>query len=422
MAKIGNIQEVRIDALKPYKRNAKKHSPEQVRKIADSIEEFGFLNPILIDKDHNVIAGHGRIMASKELGKETVPCLYVEGLTDEQRRAYILADNRLTEMGEWDEELVNEELTALKAEGFDISLTGFSVDDIMIDDDYGADFDAGEADIPEPSVKVKQGQIYQLGKHRLMCGDSTNKKDVKKLMGKEKADLLQTDPPYNVDISNEKGQKIANDNMDNDSFYNFLCDAFTCARENMKDGASFYIWHADSNGLIFRSACEHSGLHIRQNLVWVKSGFTLGRQDYQWMHEPCLYGWKDGASHYFIDCRSLPTIFEHDDLEDIDLPTAKHLIRTMRDELSTVVHCNKPLADSLHPTMKPINLIEKQIRNSTREDEIVLDLFGGSGTTLLACEEMNRQCRMMEYDEHYAGVIIDRWQEITGEKAELING
>lgn len=421
MAKSVKLQEVAIDLLKPYERNAKVHPKEQVEKIKRSIEEFGFVTPCVIDGEYNLIAGHGRVQAAKEMGLETVPCVFVEGLSEAQRKAYILADNRLGELGEWDMETVSDELEELKDSGFDIDLTGFTIDDIIFDDIEDIDVVPETEDFESTSSsKVKRGEIWILGDHRLMCGDSTNFEDVKKLMGGGAASLLETDPPYNVNVEGKAGS-IENDDMPDEMFYTFLCDAFGNAYAVMKDGASFYIWHADSNGLQFRSAAEASGLKIHQNLIWVKSHFTIGRQDYQWKHEPCLYGWKEG-SHYFIDLRSLSTVQEYkDELSKLDKSQLIDIINNLQEHITTIAHEDKPSVSELHPTMKPMSLIKKQIRNSSKEGEIVLDLFGGSGTTLMACEELGRCCYTMEYDPHFCDVIINRWEEQTGEKAVLLD-
>lgn len=418
MAKTTEMVELALSKLKPYERNAKKHPQEQIEKIKNSIQEFGFISPCLIDKKNNIIAGHGRVEAAKLLGMDVVPCVYIEGLTEEQRRAYILADNKLTELGGWDMTTVSDELQSLVDTGFDINLTGFDIDDIIIDEieDVAIETDSEEIEATEP--KVKQGEIWILGNHRLMCGDSTSPEDVENLMGGGTADLLETDPPYNVDIEGAAG-KIENDNMKRDQFIEFLVTALTNASNVMRPGASFYIWHADSNGLDFRLATEEAGLMIKQNIVWVKSHFTIGRQDYQWRHEPCLYGWKPGGPHYFIDMRSLSTIQEYDEIEKMDRGQLIEALQSLIDDIGTVCHENKPNVSELHPTMKPLTLIKKQIRNSSKEGDIVLDLFGGSGTTLMACEEMNRRCYMMEYDPRFADVIIRRWEEQTGREAIL---
>lgn len=424
MAKIGQIQEVAIADLVPYDRNAKLHPQEQIDLLCRSITEYGFLNPCLIDKENNVIAGHGRIEAASKLGMDKVPCVYVEGLTDAQRRAYILADNRLTELGEWDMDLVADELKRLEEEGFEIDLTGFISDDEILDLDPIPDGGIGKEieDFVKEEQISKSGEVWELGSHRLMVGDSTKIEDVEKLVGGVRVDLLETDPPYNVAVKNAHDLTIQNDDMADDQFYEFLYNAFSNAAAVMKKGAAFYIWHADSNGLIFRKACEASGLKIRQNLIWVKNHFTLGRQDYQWMHEPCLYGWKEGSGHYFSERRNIPTVIKSvDNLQDATREELIELIETLR-ESSTVTFANCPLADDLHPTMKPVELILKQVKNSSKPGDIVLDLFGGSGTTLLACEELDRRCFMMEYDPKYADVIIRRWEEQTEKKAVRIDG
>lgn len=438
MAKIDRVQEVSVDLLKPYENNAKVHSEEQVQKIADSIQEFGFISPCLIDKENRIIAGHGRVMAAKILGMNKVPCVYVEGLTDAQRRAYILADNRLTELGEWDQQMVSDELERLKDEGFDIDLTGFDVDDIIFEDieDFLPEPDPEELNNAEP--RVHRGEVWRLGYHRLMCGDSTKAEDVKILAGGVYSDLCITDPPYNVSLGSSGGHPIRpseakqmhrrtdglvieNDSWeDSDAFIHFLQKAFENMNSALKPGGVFYIWLATSTMQEFLTAAEQAGITIRQQLVWVKSLFSLGRQDYQWRHEPCLYGWTDGAPHYFIDMRTLSTVQEYDSLTQMDKEDLVRMVMEMQEDRGSVMHESKPVRSELHPTMKPVNLIKKQIRNSSREGEVVLDLFGGSGTTLIACEEMNRRCLMMEYDPHYADVIIQRWEEMTGKKAERL--
>ena len=430
MAKIADMQEVRIELLKPYKQNAKIHGEEQLRMLMRSIEEFGFLSPCLVERGtYNLIAGHGRVEAAKRLGMKTVPCVFVEDITEDQRRAYILADNRLTELGEWDMGLVSRELEALKEQKFDIEVTGFTFDDITTEDIDFSDLDEQaeeiERQLPEKS-KIKQGDLFTLGNHMLLCGDSTSAEQIGLLVRYGGvADCLLTDPPYNVDVSNEAGDKIANDNMPMDEFYYFLLNSFKNAYSAMRNGASFYVWHADSNGQVFRNTLEEAGLHIRQNIIWVKNNFTLGRQDYQWRHEPCLYGWKEGAAHYFVDDRGKATVFEKPvNIDNLSETEAKDLLRKFYRESetnTTVQHFNKPIKADLHPTMKPVALIERLIINSTRDGETVLDLFGGSGTTLIACENLNRKCNIVEYDPHYCDVIIQRWETLTGEKAVKVN-
>lgn len=423
MAKISGVNDININLLKPYEQNAKKHGRDQIEKLKESIDEFGFLTPCLIDREYNLIAGHGRVMAAKELGMEKVPCVFIEGLSDAQRRAYILADNKLGELGEWDMEIVAEELKWLQENGLDIDVTGFTLDDQIIDNKEIDDLDVGVdySELCEEKPFTGKGQIWCLGRHRLMIGDSTNRDDVLALAGGKDVDLLETDPPYNVNVKNAAGDTIANDNLPEKEFEQFLRATFENAYSVMRDGAAFYIWHADSNGRVFRNTCEEAGLSIKQNLIWVKSHFTLGRQDYQWRHEPCLYGWKEGAAHYFSEKRNISTIIKSKN--DLAGMTRDELIDYVMEiyDASSVMMEDKPIADDLHPTMKPVPLIEKQIKNSTREGEIVLDLFGGSGTTLIACEKLRRVCFMMEYEPKYADRIIARWEAETGMKAVLLN-
>lgn len=443
MGKVTELREIRIDELKPYERNAKKHPEDQVEKIGKSIQELGFLSPCLIDQDYNVIAGHGRILAAKKIGWETVPCVFVEGLTETERKAYILADNRLTEIGEWDMDLVQEELAALAAENFDIGITGFDPD-LQFDDSMSQITDdgwTGAEGLNAEEPKSKIGDIYQLGNHRLMCGDSTDEKMVDELMGGKKADMMVTDPPYNIGLggdesgsaqSNDEERKrqddgafLLNDNLGENEFIEFLTKAMINGKNALREGGAFYVWYATRTTEQFLTGMKKAGLEIKQILVWVKNHFTLGRQDYQWQHEPCLYGWKEGAGHYFIDSRKQSTVIED---QPIDLNTMKkeELVKLLKNILNEetqtdVIREAKPTNSELHPTMKPIKLIARQIRNSSQPGENVLDLFGGSGTTMIACEEMDRNCYMMEYDPHYADVIVERWEKMTGKKAELVS-
>lgn len=389
---------VNIDKLVPYANNARKHSSEQINLIQSSLREFGFINPVIIDKEYSIIAGHGRVLAAKKEGIKSIPCVKVEHLTEAQKKAYILADNRLAELSEWDEELLKIEIEELEGFDFDMELLGFDIDDFVFDENYDVGSNADEDDYEEsmPVIsKSKYGDIYQLGEHRLMCGDSTNIHDVKKLMNGIFADLLITDPPYNVDYHGGTSDKltIKNDSMEDAKFRAFLTDAFNCADEVMKPGAVFYIWHADSEGFNFRAACKEAGWEVRQCLIWKKSSLVLGRQDYQWQHEPCLYGWKDGAGHLWVSDRKQTTILEFE----------------------------KPKRNDFHPTMKPVKLFDYQIRNNTKEKDIVLDLFGGSGTAIISCEQNGRICNTMELDPCYVDVIIDRWEKFTGNKAVLLH-
>ena len=439
MGKAVELREVEIAALKPYERNAKQHGRDQVERIARSIRELGFLSPCLIDQDLNVIAGHGRILAAKTIGMETVPCVFVEGLTEEQRKAYILADNRLTEMGEWDMDLVQQELAALADADFDISLTGFDPD-LRFDDSMGQIQDDGWAEEPRSRI----GDIYQLGVHRMMCGDSTDPEMVAALMNGEKADMMVTDPPYNIGLGGDEsgsaqstdemskrrkkqddGAFLLNDNLGEKEFVEFLTKAMANGKDALREGGAFYVWYATRTTEQFMEGLRRAGLEVKQILIWVKSHFTLGRQDYQWQHEPCLYGWKDGAAHYFLDSRKQSTVIEDmlPDLAHMKKAEMEALLKEIYAEetAADVMHESKPNVSELHPTMKPLKLIARQIRNSSQPGEKVLDLFGGSGTTLIACEQMDRKCFMMEFDPHYADVIVDRWEKMTGEKAKLVS-
>ena len=435
MGRIADLRQVPVNQLKPYQANAKIHGKEQVEKLKASINEFGFLSPCLIDRENNIIAGHGRVEAAKALGMDEVPCLYLEDLTEEQRRAYILADNKLTELGEWDRDILSAELAALRDEGFNIELTGFSIDDIIIEEiDFTEVDDAWEeaAADAETEPKAKPGDIYQLGRHRLMCGDATSAEDVKKLLDGAAVQLVITDPPYNVDYAGknkllnliDKGNRvqkdIENDKKSEKEFLEFLTKAFKNMAEALQPGGVFYIWHADMNRAAFLEASAAAGLEIRQILIWVKNMFVLGRQDYQWIHEPCLYGWKDGAAHYFTDSRSLTTVANSKaDIDKLSKEDLKKILNEMF-ELTTVINEDKPMVSDLHPTMKPINLFKRHIENSSRPGDIVMDLFGGSGTALIAAEQTERTCYMLEYSPAYVDTIIERWETFTGQKAEKI--
>lgn len=430
MGSIKELQSVEIVKIKPYKNNAKIHGKNQLKKLQESISEFGFLTPCLIDQDFNLIAGHGRVEAAKALGMKEVPCVYIENLNETQRRAYILADNRLGELGEWDMDLVSQELQTLSDSGFNLELTGFTFDDITSDDIDFSELDEEaekiEQELPEEAT-IQQGQMFRLGNHILLCGDSTKEDDLKKLMRKELADLVVTDPPYNVDVTGgtKDNLKIMNDSMSDDSFVEFLSLAFKNLTNGLKLGGGWYIWLASSTYPQFEKALSNNKMHEHQQLIWVKNQFLLGRSDYQWRHEPCLYGWKEGAAHYFIDDRTKSSVFEKiEDIDSMSEADAKKLLKRFYNQnltMSSIIHEKKPLRSEDHPTMKPVALIERLIENSSRTGDIVLDLFGGSGTTLIACENKKRKCRMMELDPHYCEVIIKRWEKLTGRKAELID-
>lgn len=414
-----NIVQMKIADVIPYDKNPRKND-DAVKYVMESIKEFGFKVPIVIDKDNVVVAGHTRLKAAKKLKLSEVPCIIADDLTEEQIKAFRLADNKVSEKAEWDFDLLAGELDELV--GFDMSVFGFEED--VIEEEPEAKEDDYEPEIPE-EPKAKPGDIYQLGNHRLMCGDSTNAQDVAKLMSGDIADLVVTDPPYNVAIENSKGMTIENDDMDSAKFKEFLTDCFINLEQNLKEGGAFYVWYASREHINFEQALNDAGLKVREQLIWNKNTFILGRQDYHWKHEPCLYGWKDGEKHYFIDDRTQSTVFED---KGIDIKKLKkdEMVELLKQFLSdkcstTIINEDKPSVNDLHPTMKPIKLVARLVKNSSRQEEIVLDLFGGSGSTMITCEQLNRKCRTMEYDPKYVDVIIDRWEQFTGQKAVLLN-
>jgi site-specific DNA-methyltransferase (adenine-specific) len=389
------IKEVAVDKLIPYAKNSRTHSPEQVGQIAASIKEFGFRNPILVD-NLTLIAGHGRLLAAQKLGLDKVPTIDCSDMTESQKKAYIIADNKLALNAGWDTAMLTIEMQELQEEGFDLELLGF--DDKELNALLEPEVVQGLTDedaVPETpkEATTKLGDIYILGKHRLMCGDSTSITDMEKLVNGQPVDMCLTDPPYNVAYEGGTKEKltIQNDSMEDGQFRQFLRDAFVAADTVMKAGAVFYIWHADSEGYNFRGACHDTGWKVRQCLIWKKSSLVMGRQDYHWIHEPCLYGWKEGASHLWSADRKQTTILEF----------------------------NKPTRNGEHPTMKPVELFEYQMLNNTKGGDIILDSFGGSGTTMIAAEKHGRYARIMELDPKYCDVIVKRWEDFTGEKAVL---
>lgn len=383
---------VSTSKLIPYVNNARTHSQEQVNKLRGSLREFGFINPVIIDSDFNVIAGHGRLMAAKEEGIEEVPCVLVDYLTEAQKKAYILADNRYAQDAGWDEELLRLEIESLEGMDFDVSLTGFDdqeIADLFADDEStGAeddDFDLSDA--LEKAAFVEKGDVWVVGRHRLMCGDATSPEDVATLMDGKKANLIITDPPYNVAFESSDGLSIKNDKMENDKFYEFLLAAFKNMAEHLEKGGSAYVFHADTEGLNFRKAFIDAGFHLSGCCIWVKNSLVLGRSDYQWQHEPVLYGFLQNGKHYW----------------------SKNAGRSQ----TTIWNFDKPKKNKNHPTSKPLDLLAYPIGNSSQENAIVIDTFGGSGSTLMTCEQTNRICHTMELDEKYASVILRRYVEDT---------
>ena len=390
------MQLIPLGKLVPYVNNARTHSPEQLTKLRSSLREFGFINPVIIDREFNVIAGHGRIAAAKEEGMEEVPCVFVDYLTEAQKKAYILADNRMALDAGWDEELLRIEIESLQGADFDVSLTGFGEDELA--DLFAGD---GEKDVKdddfdlsaalEKAAFVERGDIWTVGRHRLVCGDATSAEDVAALMDGKKANLIVTDPPYNVAFKSGSGLSIQNDSMENGEFYTFLYNSFQNMAEHLEKGGAAYVFHADTEGLNFRKAFVDAGFHLAGVCIWVKNSLVLGRSDYQWQHEPVLYGFLKNGKHPWYSDRKQTTIWNYD----------------------------KPKRNKNHPTSKPLDLLGYPISNSSQENAIVIDTFGGSGSTMMACEQTNRICCMMELDEKYASVILRRYVEDTGDSENV---
>ena len=389
------MQLVPIGKLVPYVNNARTHSKEQIAKLRSSLREFGFVNPVIIDREFNVIAGHGRILAAKAENIEQVPCVFVDYLTEAQKKAYILADNRFALDAGWDEEMLRVEMEALQGMDFDISLTGFDeseIADLFAADDNEAqedDFDEEAALQAEPFVKV--GDLWLLGRHRLLCADSTNTEDVKFLMDGKKANVCITDPPYACNYTGGTGMKIMNDNLKGEEFYQFLLSAFKNAYENLADGAAIYIFHSDAEKVNFYNAVVAAGFHYSTTCIWVKQSLVLGRFDYQMRHEPVIYAFKDTVKHKFYGDRKQTTVWEFD----------------------------RPSKSKLHPTTKPLPLIAYPMKNSSLVNSIVLDLFGGSGSTLMAAEQMDRTAYLMELDPAYASAIVRRFVAYRGNTEDV---
>lgn len=379
------IVNIPFDELIPYENNPRKNDGA-VNCVINSIIKFGFKIPVIVDNNNVIVAGHTRLKAAAELGLKEIPCIIADDLTPEQINAFRLVDNQTAALSAWDYEKLEQELESIK----NINMSEFDFDiqvrEIAVDDAF-------DIKLPD-ALKAERGQLYRLGQHYLMCGDSTIKADIDKLMGSVMADILVTDPPYNVNYtgSTEDALTINNDNLSSDEYTRLVTDAFGIAAERMNAGAAFYIWYADSAAQIIRAACAGAGLDIHQTLIWVKSHFVQSWNDYHWRHEPCLYGWKAGAPHRWTSDR----------------------------KQTTVLNFDKPNKNEQHPTMKPVPMTAYQIQNNTVKGQVVLDIFGGSGTTLIACEQTGRVCYMCENDPRYIDVIIERWETQTGQKAELI--
>lgn len=415
------IERLSLKELIPYEKNAKKHPQYHVDQIKRSIEQFGNIDPIAIDENNMILEGHGRYLALKELGMTEVPVIRIKHLSAEEKKAYILAHNQLTLSTGFDLPILEEELSDIAS--LDMTDFGFSTRfwerPILDSHSDETDFFIKEEE-DKVEISVDEGVIYQLGRHRLMCGDATNPEHVAKLLEGQCIDLYVTDPPYNVayEGKTKEAMTIQNDHLSSPSFEAFLGQAFSAVDAHLKAGGAFYIWYADKERLSVSKALDSCGWDNKQTLIWAKDHFVLGRQDYQWQHEPCIYGWKSGAKHYFISDFSLSTIFESSQsLSQLTKDELIALIQSYQEETpTTILRERKPLQNKEHPTMKPIPLMERLIRNSSRQEELVFDSFLGSGTTLLACENLNRRCYGMELDPKYVSVILKRYEELTGQK------
>ena len=430
-----NFEKISVGELKSASYNPRKDlkpGDAEYEKLKRSIQEFGYVEPVIWNKrTGTVVGGHQRIKVMKDLGYEEVDCVVVD-LDEQKEKALNIALNKIS--GEWDEGLLATLLKDLDNNGYDITFTGFdlaeaqelfgsgSVENVHEDE---FDVESAAAEIVEP--KTRRGDLWLIGKHRLLCGDCTLDNDVAKLMDGRAADVMVTDPPYNVDygsaiIGKNKSKtraesSIANDNMSDDDFYQFLLAFYKAAYGVMKKGAPLYVFHSTKETVNFTRAMEEAGFKYAQTLVWLKNHFTLGRQDYQWIHEPILYGWKEGAGHYFIGDRNLPTVFEEfkENPNKLNKAELVELLTKILDIPTTVIKDNKPSRSEDHPTMKPITLCAKLIYNSSHEDDTVFEPFGGSGSTLIAAEQLNRRCCAIELEPKYCDVIVRRYKELCPE-------
>lgn len=421
------IEKIQIEKLTADEQNAKIHTDAQVNEIVASIKRFGFNDPVGVWGENNLIVeGHGRVQAAKKMGLKEIPCVRLDHLTEDERKAYALVHNSTNMETGFDEASLLATLKELQGK---IDMGDFGLVIPEVDDAQKAVEDNYEMKEAAP-LRVKLGEVWELGRHTLVCGDSTDEETLNRgLGGGRQADACVTDPPYNVDYTGKTADelKVANDRMSGSEFRDFLTAAFRQIEKHVKPGGAFYVWFASRNHADFEAALRTVGLIPRQQLIWVKNVLVLGRQDYQWKHEPCLYGWKDGAAHYFRDDRTQVTVQESDAPENPAKMKRDELVRLCKELLrkseiteSTVIREDKPSASEIHPTMKPIRLMARLIANSTKPGETIIDPFGGSGSTLIACEQLGRRCVTVELDERYASAIVDRWEQLTGQKARRV--
>lgn len=418
------MSELKLKDIKFDRRNYRVHSDKNKNLIKKSITEAGLGRSIVIDAENEIIGGNGlvsqlpedtKIKVIETKGDELVVVKRTDLKTnDEKRKKLAILDNSTTDTSEFNMDMLLEDNTPeqLAELGIEIETTDVPIEQVE------------EDDIPEEiQTRTQKGDLWKLGDHYLLCGDSTNKADIDRLMQGNIADMIMTDPPYNVNVKNSQGMTIENDNMSTGAFSEFLNQLFEVMASVLKDGGAFYVWHGDNARIQFEQELNRHGLPVRETLIWVKNHFNLGRQDYQHMHEPCLYGWKDGKKHYFIEEFNHSTIIDTLQKTDLNKLTKEQAIGLLKQIYllpTTIIREDKPLKNDLHPTMKPVRMIASLIRNSSKPNEIVLDVCGGSGSTLMACEQLGRKCFINELDPKYCDVILQRWEDFTKQKAELV--
>ena len=416
------IENLKISQLVFDPNNARLHDQKNLEAIQASLEKFGQRKPIVVDKDGTIVAGNGTVEAALLMGWTEVAAVYIpEDWTADQIKAYAIADNRTAELAEWDQAVLEKQLEELEKNGFEVSSLGFEVPELPL-----ADLEVKEDEVPElpDDPKSKLGQMWQLGDHVLRIGDGTNMLEVNLAMGSDTADMVLTDPPYNVNYTGgtDEQMTIQNDDMGDIQFKQFLKDSFEASLEVTKEGGPIYVFYADGSANSFRAAFTESGWSLRQTLIWVKDSLVLSRQDYNWIHEPILYGWKPGAAHMWYGDFTNTTVMDSKlNLEDMGKEQLQELVQKLIDT-STVVREKRPRKSSLHPTMKPLELLSKLMKNSMKSGDLVFDPFAGSGSTLMAAEQLGLRSVSMEIDPRYADVIIERWENWTDKKAVLLNG
>lgn len=430
------VLKVKLKSLKVFENNARTHSEQQIGQIAKAIDEWGWTSPILISDDRTIIAGHGRALAAKELGIKEVPAMIAEGWSDEQIRAYVIADNKLAQNAGWDEQLLASELSELRDAGFAVDLVGFSESELAelapIESNYLTDPDE-VPDCPKEAT-TKLGEVWQLGEHRLICGDATDPLIYETLMEGERANVCWTDPPYNVNYKSKAG-RIENDDLNDNEFFEFLRSSFECIAGALQSGGPIYVAHSDTEGSNFRRAFQEAGFKLSGVLVWEKNSLVLGRSDYQWKHEPILYGWKPGAAHSWHGDRKQTTIsefgggiFSENEDGSICVRVGNETIIVEGENLTaraiepSIIRADKPKFSADHPTMKPVELICSMLKNSAQRGDVVLDPFGGSGSTMIAADMLGLSARLIELDPIYCDVVVRRWEELTGKEALRIAG